>query len=89
MPVCTSSLTRTGTENAYRKPLMVLIDEFSTSTGDSVPGMLKDAGRVVLYGMRTNGAGGANGTIDAGSYSEGFTGMTLAPWLTCLGLVFL
>jgi hypothetical protein len=28
--------------------------------------------------MRTNGAGGNNTSFDAGSYSEGVTGMTLA-----------
>ena len=45
---------------AYQKPIMMLIDEFSVSTADSVAGMFQDAGRGVLYGMRTNGAGGNN-----------------------------
>jgi len=40
--------------------------------------MLRDANRVSLYGMRTNGAGGNNTTFDAGTYSEGLAGMTLA-----------
>jgi hypothetical protein len=84
LPLCTSSLTRAplmdidGNVYAYKKQMMMLIDEFSTSTGDSVPGMVRDANRAVLYGMRTNGAGGNNTTFDAGSYSEGFAGMTLA-----------
>src|SRR5262249_1513675 len=78
LPLCTSSATRTGVESAYRKPLMLLIDEFSTSTADSVAGMIKDARRGVLYGMRTNGAGGNNTTLTAGSYAAGDTGMTLA-----------
>jgi hypothetical protein len=84
LPLCTSSLIRApfmdpdGNVLAYKKQIMMLIDEFSTSTADSVPGMLRDANRVSLYGMRTDGAGGNNTTLDAGSYSEGFAGMTLA-----------
>ena len=84
LPLCTSSLTRApfmdvdGNVLAYKKQIMMLIDEFSTSTADSVPGMIRDANRAVLYGMRTDGAGGNNTTFDAGSYSEGLAGMTLA-----------
>ncbi len=84
LPLCSASLTRdpatdpSGKVIAYQKPLVMLIDEFSTSTADSVPSMLQDARRGVLYGMRTNGAGGNNTSFDAGPYSEGFTGMTLA-----------
>jgi len=84
LPLCTSSLTRDPLLNpdgvliAYQKQVMMLIDEFSTSTADSVPGMVRDANRAVMYGMRTDGAGGNNTTFDAGSYSEGIAGMTLA-----------
>jgi hypothetical protein len=84
LPLCTSSLTRdpltdsTGAPIAYQKQMMMLIDEFSTSTADSVPGMIKDANRAVMYGMRSDGAGGNNTSFDTGSYSEGVTGMTLA-----------
>jgi hypothetical protein len=84
LPLCTSSLARDplmdadGNVLAYKKQMMMLIDEFSTSTADSVPGMIRDANRAVLYGIRTDGAGGNNTTFDAGSYSEGFAGMTLA-----------
>jgi hypothetical protein len=79
LPLCTSSLTRApfmdadGNVLSYKKQILMLIDEFSTSTADSVPGMLRDANRVSLYGMRTNGAGGNNTSFDAGSYSEGVT----------------
>jgi hypothetical protein len=84
LPLCTSDLIRApfrdadGNVLSYKKQMMMLIDEFSTSTADSVPGMIRDANRAVLYGMRTDGAGGNNTTFDAGSYSEGFAGMTLA-----------
>ncbi len=83
VPLCTSSLSRnpatdaSGNVIAYRKPLMLLIDEFSVSTADSVASMIQDAGRGLLYGMRTNGAGGTNTTYDAGPFSEGVAGMTL------------
>jgi C-terminal processing protease CtpA/Prc len=83
LPVCTSSLNRDpnvaadGTMAAYQKPLMLLVDEFSTSTADSVAGMIQDAQRGLLFGMRTNAAGGTNTTYDAGPYSQGTTGMTL------------
>jgi hypothetical protein len=83
VPICTSSLDRnpatdaSGNVIAYQKPIMMLIDEFSISTADSVAGMFQDAGRGVLYGMRTNGAGGNNISLDAGPFSEGFTGMTI------------
>jgi hypothetical protein len=84
LPLCSPSLTRTpatdqaGNVIAYFKPLVMLIDEFSTSTADSVPSMIQDARRGLLYGKRTNGAGGNNTSFDAGPYSEGVTGMTLA-----------
>lgn len=84
LPLCSSSLTRdpatdsSGKVIAYQKPLVMLIDEFSTSTADSVPSMIQDARRGLLYGMRTNGAGGNNTSFAAGPYSEGVVGMTLA-----------
>ena len=84
LPLCSSSLARTpatdqaGNVIAYSKPLVMLIDEFSTSTADSVPSMIQDAGRGVLYGKRSNGAGGNNTGFDTGPYSEGIAGMTLA-----------
>jgi hypothetical protein len=84
LPLCTSSLTRTpvtdasGSVMAYAKPVVMLIDEFSTSTADSVPSMFQDARRGLLYGKRSNGAGGNNTNFGAGPYSEAVTGMTLA-----------
>jgi len=83
LPICTSSLMRQplvadGSLIAYQKPIMVLIDDFSTSTADSFAGMMQDSGRALLYGMRSNGAGGNNTSYDAGNYSESFVGMTLA-----------
>jgi C-terminal processing protease CtpA/Prc len=83
IPICTSSLTRNpasdtaGNNIAYKKPVMMLIDEFTVSTADSVANMIQSSERGLLYGMRTNGAGGNNTTYDAGPFSEAFTGMTI------------
>ncbi|HYO80288.1 MAG TPA: S41 family peptidase [Bryobacteraceae bacterium] len=46
-------------QNPYSKPLIVLVDEFSTSAGDIFAAMMQDNNRGPLVGMRTNGAGGA------------------------------
>ena len=71
-----------GKPLAYTKPLIMLIDEFSVSTADSVPAMFQDAGRGPLVGWRTNGMGGSNALNtnrwQVGAYSEGDTGMTIA-----------
>jgi C-terminal processing protease CtpA/Prc len=54
----------------YRKPMIVLIDEFSTSAGDIFPAMLQDNRRAPLVGARTNGAGGSVSGWPTGLYSE-------------------
>jgi hypothetical protein len=83
IPLCTPNLERlpatdrTGRMVAYTKPIVMLVDEFSTSTGDSVPALLQDAGRATIFGWRTNGAGGTNITPAAGAWSEAFAGVTL------------
>lgn len=83
IPLCSPLLDRppardaAGNLLAYTKPLVMLVDEFSTSTGDSVPAMIQDARRGPLYGLRTNGAGGTNISVAGGAYSEGSMGMTL------------
>jgi hypothetical protein len=60
----------------YRKPIVVLVDEFSASGGDAFPATLQDNGRALLVGMRTMGAGGnvvdRNGTW----YAEASTRVT-------------
>jgi hypothetical protein len=55
---------------AYDKPIIVLIDEFSTSAGDIFPAMLQDNQRGPLVGTRTNGAGGSTSAWAVGFYSE-------------------
>lgn len=56
--------------NAYKKPVIFLIDEFSTSAADIFPSMMQDNQRGPLVGTRTNGAGGSISVWPAGFYSE-------------------
>jgi hypothetical protein len=88
IPLCGPSFDRApakdsrGNVIAYSKPMIMLIDEFSESTADSVPAMIQDNGRGLLVGWRTNGMGGSNSLniqrYQVGDYSEGDTGITLA-----------
>lgn len=83
LPVCTSSIVRApfrdrdGNFLGYTKPVMGLVDEFSTGAAESFAGMMEDANRAVLFGVRTNGAGGISAAFDAGVFSESYVGMTL------------
>jgi C-terminal processing protease CtpA/Prc len=54
----------------YRKPMIVLIDEFSISAADIFPSMIQDNARAPLVGMRTSGGGGSVSGFQTGYYSE-------------------
>lgn len=62
---------------AYTKPLLVLVDEFTTSSGDMLAAILQDNHRGPLLGMRTTGAGGNNFVFDCTTFTEAFCNMTL------------
>ncbi|MCS7043618.1 MAG: S41 family peptidase [Bryobacteraceae bacterium] len=59
-----------GTVLAYDKPLIVLVDDFSTSAADSFPAVLQDAGRALVAGMPTAGGGGLSLESPLGFYAE-------------------
>ena len=75
-PLCSNSLyvgpavDRNNNPVAYSKPLMVLIDETSASAAELFASALQDNKRAILYGMRTDGAGGTVTSHPAGIYSE-------------------
>jgi hypothetical protein len=67
-----------GRMAAYTKPLIILIDEFSFSAGDIFPAVMQDAGRGVLVGARTAGAGGARtNSIPVSQFSESGSTVTV------------
>lgn len=76
LPVCGYSLElwpaadAQGNVLAYDKPMIVLIDEFSTSAGDSFPSVIQDAWRALMVGRATAGGGGLSQEYPVGFYSE-------------------
>lgn len=62
----------------YDKPVLMLVDEFTTSAGDIFASMAQDNGIATLYGYRTAGAGGATTENVAGFYSEGSARTTIS-----------
>jgi hypothetical protein len=65
-----------GAVIAYRKPLILLVDEMSASGADYFAATIQDNKRGPLFGWRTMGAGGNVTGWGAGSYSEGNTTLT-------------
>jgi hypothetical protein len=78
VPICSDTLERDPAGIVYSKPLMVLVDEFSTSAADAFPAVLQDNRRGPLFGWRTNGAGGTTGSFRTGVYSEFSASHTIA-----------
>jgi C-terminal processing protease CtpA/Prc len=69
---------RFGRITAYDKPLMVLVDEMSSSAADMFPALIQDHGRGLIAGVRTMGAGGSVAQYDVTSYSEGIASVTIS-----------
>lgn len=82
LPLCSASQDipaysdRTGKVIGYSKPIVLLVDDFSASAAELFAAMMQDSGRAKLYGTRTDGAGGAVTSFNAGQYGE--TGLSLA-----------
>lgn len=62
--------TSDGTKIIYTKPVLMLVNERSVSAADIAPAILQDAGRAVIFGSRTCGAGGSVKTTDRIGYSD-------------------
>jgi C-terminal processing protease CtpA/Prc len=54
---------------------MVLTDELSASAAEAFAAVMQDEKRALLYGMRTDGAGGAVNQFPAGVYMESYVSL--------------
>jgi hypothetical protein len=72
----TGSRTLAPVQHSYKKPLIVLVDEFSASGGDAFPAIMQDNNRGPIVGMRTMGAGGSVVAFPGTSYTESITRVT-------------
>ncbi|HJZ95834.1 MAG TPA: S41 family peptidase, partial [Candidatus Solibacter sp.] len=70
VPLCGPFPTRVPPTTAYTKPLVILINEYSSGPAEFFAAMLQDAGRGVLFGAPTAGSGSVGDTYNAGSYGE-------------------
>src|ERR1043165_10024746 len=65
LPLCGNSIgvnsahDKSGNEIAYGRPILVLTDELSASAAEIFAAVMQDEGRALVYGMRTDGAGGS------------------------------
>ncbi|MBZ2180179.1 MAG: S41 family peptidase [Acidobacteriota bacterium] len=66
----TGSLILLPAPVTYRKPLIVLVDDFSASGGDFFPAVMQDNARGKIVGYRTMGLGGNVVSYDGTVYSE-------------------
>ena len=66
----TGSLILLPAPVTYRKPLIVLVDDFSASGGDLFPAVMQDNARGKIVGYRTMGLGGNVVPYDGTVYSE-------------------
>ena len=60
-----------GRSIAYTKPVMLLTDEMSASSAEILTAIMQDNHAALIYGNRTNGAGGAVDGFNTGSFTEG------------------
>lgn len=80
VPLCSDTLSLTPHPSAYRKPILLLVDEFSASAADAFAAVLQDAGRAKLMGMPTAGLGGTvtPEPYPLGPYSEVLARQTIS-----------
>lgn len=78
IPFCTFDSQIASAPNAYQKPMIVLMDDFTISGGDLFAATVQDNKRALLVGTRTSGAGGAVIDTSGGWYSETNTRVTVS-----------
>lgn len=78
LSVCGPTIEQLPAAVVFTKPIVMLIDDFSTSAADVLPAIFQDAARGPLFGYRTNGAGGAVAVFDEGVFSEATPRVTLS-----------
>lgn len=85
LPLCGATTTvqpardRSGNVLAYTKPVVMLVDELSASSGDLFPALFQDARRGQIIGYRTMGLGGTVITFpDATTFSESDARITVS-----------
>jgi C-terminal processing protease CtpA/Prc len=78
LPICSDFPDRAPAAVVYRKPVVVLTDEFTASAGDAFAATIQDARRGPIFGFRTNGAGGTVQGRESGPYSEFYSQTTLS-----------
>ncbi|HZO56665.1 MAG TPA: S41 family peptidase [Bryobacteraceae bacterium] len=78
LPLCSDSRDRTAAAVVYTKPAILLVDEFSASGSDAFSANFQDSRRGLVFGFRTNGAGGTIEGRESGPYSEFYSYTTLS-----------
>jgi hypothetical protein len=84
LPLCgpTNQLTPAtdskGLPSAYTKPVMLLTDEETASAAEVLSGIMQDNHAALIYGNKTNGAGGRVESYSTGSFTEGSINMARA-----------
>lgn len=76
LPLCGLDFPFNGQRLAYSKPMITLVDDFTTSGGDAFAAMVQDNKRGKLVGTRTNGAGGTVIDLDGSPWSETLSRLT-------------
>jgi len=77
LPICGPTFEGiTPLPGAYTKPILLITNELTLSAAEAFAGLLQDAGRITVFGTRTDGGGGNPAAYDVGAYSMGTTRAT-------------
>lgn len=76
LPICGASkdiapaTNKAGANIGYSKPVMILTDELTASAAELFSAIMQDNNRALIFGYRTDGAGGAVENLPTGLYTE-------------------